>query len=244
MSWPARLDARTLLPPAGHAGVDQPGIAGPKVVGAEPQALGHARSEALDEHVRRVGEPAHHFDPFGDFRSTAIDRRPRPYTLPFTDSAEAPTARSARSTTVTSAPRSASTIAPKGAGPSPAISTTRIPASGPAITGSQLSAGREPPPEHRLHLLVVVRVLLSTPQVVARVIDLRDTGERVGAAVTRRWRKDVVPAEHHEVLAVARPTASDRPIRPMAPCTAPARLESHLALQRSRACARRTPRRP
>ena len=62
MSWPARLDHGPVLPPARHAGVDQSGVAGPKVVGAEAQALGDSRSEALDEHVGRVGEPAHYFD--------------------------------------------------------------------------------------------------------------------------------------------------------------------------------------
>ena len=53
---------RTLLPPARHAAVDQPVVPGRQLVGSEPEPLGDAGAEPLDEHVGHVGEVAHRLD--------------------------------------------------------------------------------------------------------------------------------------------------------------------------------------
>ena len=50
---------RTVLPPAGHAAVDETRVAGEALVGAEAEALGDAGAEALDQRVRRLHEPQH-----------------------------------------------------------------------------------------------------------------------------------------------------------------------------------------
>ena len=54
---PHRLRQRAVLPPAGHPGVDQPRVAGQADVGPDAQALGHPRPQALEQHVRAVGQP-------------------------------------------------------------------------------------------------------------------------------------------------------------------------------------------
>ena len=54
---PHRRRQRAVLPPAGHPGVDQPRVAAQADVGSDTEALGHSRAEALDQHVRGVGQP-------------------------------------------------------------------------------------------------------------------------------------------------------------------------------------------
>jgi len=48
------LRQRPVLPPAGHAAVDEPGIASGAIGGPEPKALHHARPVALDQRIRRL----------------------------------------------------------------------------------------------------------------------------------------------------------------------------------------------
>ena len=50
------LGERAVLPPAGHAAIDEPRIALRAFGGAEPQALHHARPIALDQRVGRLDE--------------------------------------------------------------------------------------------------------------------------------------------------------------------------------------------
>ena len=47
---------RALLAPASHPPVDELGIQGQAVVGADAEALGHARAEALDQQVRALDQ--------------------------------------------------------------------------------------------------------------------------------------------------------------------------------------------
>lgn len=47
---------RAVLAPAGHAAVDQPGVAGVAVTGADAEALGDAGAVALDQDVGALGE--------------------------------------------------------------------------------------------------------------------------------------------------------------------------------------------
>ena len=53
---------RALLPPAGHAPVDQARVAGEARVGAEPEALGDPGAEALDQRVGLLHQPQHGLD--------------------------------------------------------------------------------------------------------------------------------------------------------------------------------------
>src|SRR5829696_2340983 len=71
--------------------------------------------------------------PSGDLRSTPMDRRPRASRSPGGRSGSPPDTFCARSMRMTSAPMSARSIPQYGAGPSPASSTTVMPASGPAM---------------------------------------------------------------------------------------------------------------
>ena len=54
---PRFLGERPVLPPAGHPAVDEPGVAGETGLGAEAEALGDPRPEALDHRVRGVDQP-------------------------------------------------------------------------------------------------------------------------------------------------------------------------------------------
>src|SRR3546814_21109578 len=42
---------RAILPPPGHPAIDQRRIFGPEALGAEPEPLPHAGTEAFDDHV-------------------------------------------------------------------------------------------------------------------------------------------------------------------------------------------------
>ena len=53
------------LAPPGHAAVDEGRVAGEAVVGADPEALGHAGAEALEEHVGTLHEAQHGLDALG-----------------------------------------------------------------------------------------------------------------------------------------------------------------------------------
>src|SRR6202008_722452 len=53
------LAARTVLAPAGHAGVDQPLVHLGAVLRTEAEPLGDSRAEALDEHVGLGDQPQH-----------------------------------------------------------------------------------------------------------------------------------------------------------------------------------------
>ena len=82
--------------------------------------------------------------PSGCLRSTPTLRRPRLSTSKWGVSGISSRTRSARSTRTTSAPRSASIMAANGPGPIPAISTTRMPLSGPMLP-PELSTARTVP---------------------------------------------------------------------------------------------------
>ncbi len=56
---------RPVLPPPGHPGVDQPGIAAQADLGPGAQALGHPRPEALEQHVGGIDEPQQRVDSAG-----------------------------------------------------------------------------------------------------------------------------------------------------------------------------------
>src|SRR4029077_13220701 len=74
-------------------------------------------------------------------RATASERRPRCSTLNFASRPGRPRSVAVRrSTRISSAPMSASSVAANGAGPIPAISTMRKPASGPIVVTSWLAA--------------------------------------------------------------------------------------------------------
>ena len=65
MSCPARGASGTVLAPAGHPGVDQPGIAGQHLVGSDAEPLQHAGPQPLDEHVRGIEQAQQHVPPVG-----------------------------------------------------------------------------------------------------------------------------------------------------------------------------------
>jgi hypothetical protein len=56
---------RAFLAPSGHAAVDEPGIALEALVGAKPEALGHAGAKSFDEGVGPLDHPQHRLDRFG-----------------------------------------------------------------------------------------------------------------------------------------------------------------------------------
>jgi hypothetical protein len=121
---------RAVLAPPGHPTVDERGVAFPARLRADAQTLGHAGTEAFDEHV-------------GTFDQTQRRRQPERMTQVEDDVApgafqqvvlggrrfEGTDGR--RSTRSTSAPISANSMAANGAGPIPASSSTRSPANGP-----------------------------------------------------------------------------------------------------------------
>ena len=112
------------------------GLTAAAVLRAEPEPLGDPGAEALEQHVGPRDQVEHDLPGVagasgrrrrcggrGSARRRRWGRLQRP-------------GRPGRSTRSTSAPRSASTIAANGAGPSPASSTTRRPASGPDRVGA------------------------------------------------------------------------------------------------------------
>ncbi len=80
------LRPRSVLAPAGHPAVDQPRVAGQARVGAEPEPLGRAGPQALDQDVGALDEPQHRLDGGrlleveGDARAAAVEqvRPPQP----------------------------------------------------------------------------------------------------------------------------------------------------------------------
>ena len=56
------LGVGAVLAPAGHAAVDELGVAGQAVIRADAEALGHAGAEALDEHVGLLDHGEHRLD--------------------------------------------------------------------------------------------------------------------------------------------------------------------------------------
>ena len=60
-----RVRERAVLAPAGHPPVDQPRVAGEALVGTEPEPLGDAGPEALDERVGLLDQPQHALDAVG-----------------------------------------------------------------------------------------------------------------------------------------------------------------------------------
>ena len=74
---PGRLRQRPVLTPAGDAAVDEAGVAREAIVGAEPEPLGDARPEPLDQRVGALDEAPRQRLPAGAFRSTTTERRPR-----------------------------------------------------------------------------------------------------------------------------------------------------------------------
>ena len=69
------LGVRAVLAPAGHAPVDEPGVAGEAGVGAEAEPLHDAGAEALDEAVGLLDERQHGLDAVGVLEVDA-DRAP------------------------------------------------------------------------------------------------------------------------------------------------------------------------
>ncbi len=59
---PGAIGQRAVLAPAGHAPVDEARIAFQRDVRAQAHALGHARTEALEQHVGLLDEPEHPLD--------------------------------------------------------------------------------------------------------------------------------------------------------------------------------------
>ena len=118
-----RLGQRPGLSPAGHPAVDQPRVAGPAVLGAEPETLGGAGAQALDQRRRRArpgrgpGRVRR-----GCLRSTATLGRPRVSTS-CVAVAERAAARAARAGSRRRRGRPGS-CRRAGPGPIPAISTT------------------------------------------------------------------------------------------------------------------------
>ncbi len=53
---PGGVGHRAVLPPAGHAPVDEARVAGQADVGSEPEALHHARTEALQDRIRLLDQ--------------------------------------------------------------------------------------------------------------------------------------------------------------------------------------------
>ncbi len=56
---------RAVLAPAGEPAVDQLRVAGHDVLGAEPEPLGDAGPERLEQDVRLLGQPQHQLDALG-----------------------------------------------------------------------------------------------------------------------------------------------------------------------------------
>ena len=56
MSCPAASEYGPVLAPAGHPPVDELGVAGEALVGADAEPLHHARAEALDQRVGALDE--------------------------------------------------------------------------------------------------------------------------------------------------------------------------------------------
>ena len=54
---PDRRGQRAVLAPACHPGVDQPRVTAQADLGSDAEALGHPRAQALEQHVRGVGQP-------------------------------------------------------------------------------------------------------------------------------------------------------------------------------------------
>src|SRR5262245_23156175 len=159
--------------------------------------------------------------PSGDLRSRPIARLPRCIALPAGRERSTARATSARSIRSTSAPRSARSMPQKGPGPSPVISRTRVPASGPVIArsarsrvefgrlepalgdghedglalGDQLAADRRPPGDERLALLDAVDPPLVADLLMKRHRFAVPDGEGAGepGALDHRGRG----AEHH-----------------------------------------------
>ena len=119
MSWPAVRGVGAVLAPAGHPAVDQAGVAGQAVVGAEPEPLGDPGPEPLDQGVGLLDQAQHRLPALGmlevdaDRPPAPAERRRRPAALPPSRTA------SARSTRRTSAPMSASIMPGERAGPDP-----------------------------------------------------------------------------------------------------------------------------
>ena len=57
---PGHLRQRALLPPAGHAAIDQPRVARQARVGTEAQALHHPRAKAFDQRIGLIDQFEHH----------------------------------------------------------------------------------------------------------------------------------------------------------------------------------------
>ena len=68
---------RTVLAPAGHAPVDEALVAGQARVGPDPEALGHAGAEALDQPVGRSTRSSTSSTASGFFRSMPTEGRDR-----------------------------------------------------------------------------------------------------------------------------------------------------------------------
>ena len=60
-----RVRERTVLAPSGHAPVDEARVAREARVGPEPEPLGHARAEPLDERVGLLDQAQHGLDAVG-----------------------------------------------------------------------------------------------------------------------------------------------------------------------------------
>ena len=75
---------RAVLTPARHAAIDQGAVAGPHLVGTDPEALGHPGTEALDQSVGLLGKGEHQLDRVGilqinaDRRAGSIEQVPVP----------------------------------------------------------------------------------------------------------------------------------------------------------------------
>ncbi len=65
---PGRLGQRPLLAPARHASVHQLLVASPAILGPQPQALGDARAEPLEEGIRLLDKAQHGFSAGGAFK--------------------------------------------------------------------------------------------------------------------------------------------------------------------------------
>ena len=65
MSWPAAMGVRAVLAPAGHPPEHELRVAGEALVGADAEALHHARAEALDQRVGLLDEVEQRRDAVG-----------------------------------------------------------------------------------------------------------------------------------------------------------------------------------
>ena len=134
--------------------VDEPRVARSAASsGPKPCLLGRARPEALDEHVRAVGEPEQRpRGPRGSPRSTASERLPAfeaRNIAPSPSTNGRPQARAwspaSGSTLTTSAPSAASSCVAVGPAREEVTSTTRVPASGRSFVIARWSRGRAGP---------------------------------------------------------------------------------------------------